>query len=437
MLKAWTLLWLVSATAPAPAQYAEFRALDPNAEVRTLADGAALVTPSSSLLRPGSGRAHTNLHLFHPADGLPTASPANSGPPFAGNYNETPASIACIYALVTPVTGCNPQKVSAVPNGGGRVIAIVDAYDAPNATSDLTVFSQNFGLPPPTAANFQVVYATSSGTSTPTPPAYDPGWEMEISLDIQWAHAMAPDAKIILVEAPSDSLSDLLAAVTLAGSLVTAGGGGQLSSSWGGSEFSGESTYDSTFTAAGVAYFAASGDTPGTLYPAVSPNVVAVGGTSISRNRTTGKFLGESAWADGGGGASQMESRPAYQSSIERIVGSARGTPDLSAIADPNSGVWIYDSNGGGWIVVGGTSVATPVVAGITNLVGAFRISSNAELTHLYSNQSQYTDIKTGSCGTHRATVRWDFCTGVGVPKGGSAAASIAEDGGGYRGVNE
>jgi kumamolisin len=420
LLKAWTLLGLISAVAPASAQYAEFRALDPNAQVQTLSDGAALVTPSSSLLRPGSGRAHTNLHLFHPADGIPQASPASSGPPFAGNYNETPASIACIYALVTPVTGCNPQKVFAVPNGGGRVIAIVDANDAPNATPDLTVFSQNFGLPLPNAGNFQVVYATSSGTSTSTPPTYNPGWEMEISLDIQWAHAMAPNAKIILVEAPSDDLSDLLAAVTLAGSLVSAGGGGQMSNSWGGSEFSGELSYDSSFTAASVAYFAASGDTPGTSYPAVSPNVVAVGGTSISRNRTTGKFLAESAWIDGGGGASQMESRPSYQNSIEKIVGSARGTPDLSAVANPNTGVWIYDSNGGGWLVVGGTSVATPVVAGITNLQGAFRISSNAELTHLYSNQSQYTDITTGTCGTHRATPHWDFCTGVGVPKGGS-----------------
>jgi kumamolisin len=424
------MIWLISAATPALAQYAEFRTLDPNAAVRTLADGAALVTPSSSLVRPGSGRAHTNLHLFHPAEGLPKSSPADVGPPFAGNYNETPASIACIYGLVTPVAGCNPQKAVALPSGGSKVIAIVDAYDAPNAMSDLTVFSQNFELPLPNAGNFQVVYATSSGTSTTTPPIHDPGWEMEISLDVQWAHAMAPNAKIILVEALSDSLSDLLSAVTLAGSLVTAAGGGQLSNSWGGSEFSGETTYDPTFTAAGVTYFAASGDSPGTSYPAVSPNVIAVGGTSVSRNRTTGKFLGESAWVDGGGGASQLEGRPAYQNSLERTVGSARGTPDLSAVADPNSGVWIYDSNGGGWLVVGGTSVATPVVAGITNLQGAFRISSNAELTHLYTNQSRYTDIRTGSCGTHKATVHWDFCTGVGVPRQGSAAAAITEGGG-------
>src|SRR5271170_3587468 len=113
--------------APASAQYATFRALDPAAELEMLADGAILITPSSSFLRPGTGTAHTNLHLFHPADGLPTARPASAAPPFAGNYNETPASIACIYGLVPAVTGCNPQTVFAVPGGGSRTIAIVDA----------------------------------------------------------------------------------------------------------------------------------------------------------------------------------------------------------------------------------------------------------------------------------------------------------------------
>jgi kumamolisin len=171
------LLWLLS-IAPASAQYAAFRALDPAAGLEMLADGAILITPSSSFLRPGAGTAHTNLHLFHPADGLPAASPAtNPAPPVAGNYNETPASIACIYALVTPVTGCNPQTVFAVPSGGSRTIAIVNANHAPNAFADLTVFSQNFGLPLPNGGNFQVVYATPAGTTT-TPPPYDSGWEM-------------------------------------------------------------------------------------------------------------------------------------------------------------------------------------------------------------------------------------------------------------------
>jgi hypothetical protein len=155
----------------------------------------------------------------------------------------------------------------------------------------------------------------------------------------------------------------------LAGSLVTAGFGGQVSNSWGVSEFLGETSNDGTFNASKVVYFAASGDRPGTLWPAVSPNVIAIGGTTISRKRSTGNYISQSAWSSGGGGPSKYEGRPSYQSSISTIVGS--------------SGVWIYDSAGGGWIVVGGTSVASPVMAGITNLQGAFRLSSNAELTHL------------------------------------------------------
>jgi kumamolisin len=124
--------------APASAQYAAFRVLDPAAELEMLADGAVLITPSSSFVRPGSGQAHTNFHLFHPAGGLPTASPANAAPPIVGNYNETPASIACIYVLVPTVAGCNPQTVLTVPTGGSGVIAIVDANHAPNAMADFS-----------------------------------------------------------------------------------------------------------------------------------------------------------------------------------------------------------------------------------------------------------------------------------------------------------
>jgi subtilase family serine protease len=400
--------------------------LDPVAELEMLVDGAILVTPSSSFVRPESGRAHTNFRLFHPAGGLPTANAANAAPPIAGNYNETPASIACIYGLVTPVAGCNPQHVRAVPTGGSGIIAIVNANHTPNAMADLNVFSQNFGLPQVDANSFQVIYATAAGTPTATPPAYDSGWEMETSLDIQWAHAMAPGAKILLVEANSSNLNDMFAAVSLAGSLITAsGGGGQVSISWGSSEFFGESSSDSTFTGSKVVYFVASGDSPGTSYPAVSPNVVAVGGTTIIRNKTTGNYTSQSAWLSGGGGASRYEKRPSYQSSIATTVGNARGTPDIAAVADPNSGVWIYDSAAGGWIVVGGTSLATPVMAGITNAQGAFRLSSNAELTNIYGDQSLYTDITSGGCRTHSATTHWDFCTGLGVPKGPSTELKV------------
>ena len=168
-----------------------------------------------------------------------SARPA-AGPPFPGLYFETPESIACIYRFVSAVPGCNPNTVTAVPKGGSRTIAIVDAYHAPNALADLTTFCLQFGLPVPT--NFQVVYAASNGSVTTTPPPYDPGWEVEISLDVQWAHAMAPNARIILVEAVSNAGTDLLGAVKLANNLVAAAGGGEISMSWGSAEFSSESS---------------------------------------------------------------------------------------------------------------------------------------------------------------------------------------------------
>jgi len=398
--------------------------LDPNFTVHIVKDGA-VITPSSSIPRAGAGgvEAHTNVHIFQ-RNGMPATHAVRPlvGPPLPGYFYETPASIACIYGLVTLVQGCNPNNVSSVPSGGGKAIAIVDAYHAPNAMADLTAFSRQFGLPLPTAATFQVVYALANGTQTTRVPAYDSGWEVEQSLDVQWAHAMAPNAKIILVEAASSSLADLLGAEHLASQLVAAAGGGQVSNSWGSGEFAQEALYDSYFLTSGVVYFASTGDSPGTEWPSVSTNVVAVGGTSVSRHPTTGAFMGEAAWDNAGGGPSIYVPRPLYQNSVSAIIGgTTRGVPDVAAVANPNTGVWVYDTNAGGWIVVGGTSVASPVVAGITNNAGRFSLSSNAELTRLYTNPSMSFDIQKGICGPYAgywATAGWDFCSGVGSPAG-------------------
>ena len=204
--------------------------------------GGKVFIPDSSMERADQigSSAHTNIQVF-----LPAEAPRNEqaiGPPYAGYAYETPASLACVYGLVTAVTGCNPNQVTRVPSGGARMIALVDAYDAPNAASDLAKFSAQFGLPP---ANFQVVYASGSK------PAYDMGWEFEESLDVQWAHAMAPSAKIVLVEVASNSFADLMKAEDVASQMVAAAGGGEVSNSWGGSEFSGETSYDSHFVKAG------------------------------------------------------------------------------------------------------------------------------------------------------------------------------------------
>jgi subtilase family serine protease len=383
------------------------------AQVRPVA-GKVLI-PSSSIEKPADiGRfAHTNIQTFLPAEPLLHAQTV--GPPYAGYAYETPASLACVYGLVTAVSGCNPNKVTAVPKGGAKMIAIVDAYDAPNAAADLATFSAQFGLP---AANFQVVYA--SGTQ----PAYDVGWEFEESLDVQWAHAMAPNAKIVLVEAASNSFADLMTAEDVASGMVNAAGGGEVSNSWGGGEFSGETTYDSHFVKAGVVFVASAGDWPGTSYPGVSPNVVAAGGTTVRRSPSTGNFVAEVPWDSAGGGVSALEQRPSYQNGISAIVGKYRGVPDLSFDSNPITGVWVYDTNLYGWNIVGGTSVASPSLAGIINLAGSFYSSTNAELTAIYSKlgvAADYTDIASGYCGPYAgysAGAGWDFCTGVGSDKG-------------------
>jgi subtilase family serine protease len=414
----------MSLTTSALAQNFEHLNLNPNFTIHIVKYGA-VITPSSSNPQSGasSGQAHTNIHIFQ-HNGMPvtnTVSP-HAGPPVTGYFCETPASVACIYNLVTPVPGCNPNSVSLVPSGGSRAIAIVDAYSAPNAMADLTAFSRQFGLPLPTTATFQVVYATANGTQTTSAPAYDSGWEVEQSLDVQWAHAMAPNAKIFLVQAASNSFADLLGAELLAGRLVAAAGGGQVSNSWDGSEFSQEALYDSYFAANGVVYFASTGDSPGTEWPSVSANVVAVGGTSVSRNPLTGAFMGEAAWSSGGGGPSFYVARPAYQNGVKSIIGgTTRGVPDVSAVANPTTGVWVFDTNAGGWIIVGGTSVASPVVAAITNNAGRFNLSSNAELTRLYANPSMFFDVTHGICGPYAgywAAPGWDFCVGLGSPTG-------------------
>lgn len=371
-------------------------------------------TPDSSIERPADlgKRAHTNIHLFLPTEPMGNAQPF--GPPFSGLAFETPASLACVYHLATAVTGCNPNTVTKNPTGGAKMIAIVDAFDAPSAASDLAAFSTQFGLP---AANFQIVFA--SGIKPPN----DPGWEIEESLDVQWAHAMAPNAKIVLVEAASNSFTDLLAAEDVASKMVNAAGGGEVSNSWGGSEFSGETSFDSHFVRTNVVFFASSGDSPGTIWPGTSPDVVSAGGTTVRRNPFTFNFLSELPWDSAGGGVSAFEARPSYQNGIT-LVGNFRGVPDLSFDSNPITGVWVLDTHQGGWFIVGGTSVASPSLAGIINSAGSFAASTNAELTTIYGNMANTADFRGivgGYCGPYAgfsAVAGWDFCTGVGVDKG-------------------
>jgi len=410
-----------------------------------------VVTPDSSVARPEDAGlfAHTNVHIFVPK-GRPLSSPVP-----AYTFAETPASMGCVYKVGPNYTGCNPATGGTNhPSGGWGAIALVDAYDNPNAAADLATFSANFGLP---AASFTKVYAnTSFGTlngmtasCSGVPPA-NVGWGLEEDLDIEWAHAMAPSAKIILVEACSNSYSDLLYAEQVAGIKVAAAGGGDISNSWGSGEFSTEvGTTDDVFYRyhySKITYFASAGDSGwGAAYPSSSPWVVSAGGTTVNRD-ASGNFLNESCWSGSGGGVSLYEK---WQSPPNILNGmgpwadyqypfagqTARQTPDMSFNADPASGVYVYDSYGySGWLTVGGTSVASPSLAGIVNASnnrlgqappagGSYSTQENDLLySQLFSTQAysvNFYDVKTGSNGTgHNAVAGYDQCTGIGSPRG-------------------
>jgi kumamolisin len=365
-------------------------------------DHAPIQIPDSSIEQPGDHgvAAHTN-HLIRVGPNAVGTAPRG----------ETPASIASAYNLTGQLAGAG-------------VIVIVDAFHYPTALNDFNVFAQQFNLPQepstdPLNANnqvFQVVYANGK-------PRNNCGWAQEAALDIEWAHAMAPNAKIVLVEAKTNSFANLFQAVDVGSAIANAQ---EVSMSWGGSEFLSEAGNDGHFTQSGIVYFAASGDTGGaTIYPGVSPNVVSAGGTRINRDNA-GNFVSETGWSGSGGGPSKYELRPSYQDIIQAIVGNARGVPDYSFDADPNTGVSVYDSTScqgsSGWLVFGGTSVASPSLAGIVNSAGS-NTSSTAELSLLYQsvgnngstiNSLNFRDILSGTAGSFSATTGWDFVTGIG-----------------------
>jgi kumamolisin len=391
---------------------------------QALVPGHVTNSLSSMPVLPGSSKARTFLRILTPPQGYAAfnayikAHP-QTGVPYTGYTQQTPASLACIYGLVAAASHCNPNTVTTVATGGSKAIALVDAYDYPNALSDLQAFSTQFGLPAPT---LNVVYASGSQPADAAP--Y--GWQLEEALDIEWAHAMAPSATIYLVEAASSTDVDLLKAVKVASGLVNAAGGGEVSMSWGEPEFAGMNLLDSYFQEANVVFFASSGDYSGVSWPCVSPYVVCVGGTTL-RSDVTGNFLQEVAWVDGGGGPSQVYPRPAYQSSVASAVGTQRGVPDVASAADPYNGAWVYwtpTGDVGGWWLVGGTSWSSPSFAGMVNNAGHFLASGTAELTQIYKNAAtvaDFRDIVDGYCFFQYADAAvkgWDYCTGVGVNNG-------------------
>ena len=255
----------------------------------------------------------------------------------------TPAAMKAAYGFSTSNTA-----------GMGKPIALVDAYDDPTAANDLDVFSTQFGLPACTIANGCFTKVNQTGETKYS--RSNAGWALEISLDIEWTHAISPEAKILLVEATSSSFANLLTAEDYAAAHAN-----YVSNSWGGSEFSGEDTYDSHFVHTGVVFFVSTGDAGlPAEYSSVSPNVISVGGTLLTFN-TNGVLASETGWTDGGGGCSNYETANAAQSAFTgyaqvKCAGKC-ATLDVSLDAAPNSGAAVYDttrySGQSGWWQVG------------------------------------------------------------------------------------
>jgi subtilase family serine protease len=334
------------------------------------------------------------------------ANSQNAGKQFTHVCGPAAAAFARCHALllVTPNAsspgGYNPadlQSAYKLPSstaGGGQTVAIVDAYDDPNAESDLGVYRSQFGLTACTTANGCFKKVNQNGDTSY--PRANGGWAQEISLDLDMVSAICPNCHILLVEASSSSLTNLGTAVNTAAKL----GANEISNSYGGGESSSDTSYDTSYyNHPGIAITVSSGDSGyGVQYPAASQYVTAVGGTSLTRASNT-RGWSETTWSGAGSGCSAYDPKPSWQTD----GGCTRRTvADVSAVADPNTGVSVYDSYSyqgrSGWLVFGGTSVASPIIASVYALAG--NAASVTYGSYPYSHTSSLFDVTSGSNGS-------------------------------------
>jgi hypothetical protein len=350
--------------------------------------------------------------------------------PFAGRPNFTPAMAPFTPSQIRHAYGIDQIAFGSVQgDGSGQTIAIIDAYNAPYIRSDLATFDSTFRLPAPPSFN---IINQSGGTRLPR---NNSGWSLEASLDVEWAHATAPKADLLLVEASTNSFSNLFAAAATAANEPRVS---VVSMSFGGSEFSSETSYDSVFTTPsghqGVSFVASAGDSGAPAqYPSASPNVLSVGGTSLSID-SAGNYISEVGWSNSygasGGGLSAIEPEPSYQAGVQNM--GARGTPDVSLVADPNTGVYVYDTYGySGWLQVGGTSLSAPVWAGLISIANQGRtINRVGTLSNVHADlyslpASDFHDIRSGNNG-YTAKTGYDFMTGLGTPLANLVVPALA-----------
>ena len=360
------------------------------AALTLMAGGAPAHAGKPKAMCPSLGTGFMHCNAF---DATPSSDPSPHGIP----YGWGPADMQSAYGLTS---------VAAVW-GADQWVAVVDAYDNPDAETDLATYRAQYGLPPCTTANGCFKKVNQYGGKTY--PAPDSGWASEISLDLDMVSATCPQCGIILVEANSNSMDDLGAAVNRAATM----GATQISNSWGGNEFSFEASTDTAyFNHPGVAITVSSGDHGyGVEYPAASPKVIAVGGTSLYTAANPRGFT-ETAWDGAGSGCSAYEPKPAWQTDTSCAK---RAVADVAAVADPYTGVAVYD---GGWEVYGGTSAAAPIVAAAYALTGSAASTSS----FAYDHTDWFNDVTSGSNGsctfTYLCTALggFDGPTGLGTP---------------------
>jgi hypothetical protein len=343
---------------------------------------------------------------------------------FGGNlYAYSPWTFEHQECPVNPNPGLSPCQIQdayrlpAAVAGGGRTIAIVDAYDAPNAETDLATYRSTYGLPPCTSANgcFQKV------SQTGTTPSANAGWAVETSLDLDMASATCPLCKIRLVEAADDTVGNLALSENVAASLVPTA----ISNSYGVGEGSPELSFDHYYTHPGIAMTVATGDNGyGTSWPSTSPNVVSVGGTNLAPDSSTPRDWSETAWSGTGSGCSLYEPIPLWSTNNRGC--SRRATADIAAVAG-NPGVSVYDTyQQPGWLLIGGTSVSAPIVAAVYGL--APTVGSVGDLNAHPGALFDVTSGSNGSCTTSQlctAGVGWDGPTGNGTPCGVGSLAVV------------
>jgi subtilase family serine protease len=363
------------------------------------AQAAAPAAVKHAAVCPGpaaAGTARCHAHVVIDGTGKPLATSGPSG--------YIPADLRSAYK----VTGTGTSST---------IIAIVDAYGYPNAESDLAVYRAQFGLPPCTSSNGCFKKVNQAGVAGSYPRS-NTGWAQETALDLDMASAMCPGCSLLLVEADSAAYSNLALAVNRAASM----GAHVISNSYGGSE-SGSSGYEAYYQYSGVAVTVSSGDSGyGVQFPASSPHVTAVGGTRLVRSSTT-RGWSEVAWSGAGSGCSSVYAKPSWQTD----TGCSRRTvADVSAVADPNTGVAVYGPSKGNrsaWMVFGGTSVAAPLVAGLYG-VNDTAVNYGSDP---YRHTSSLFDVTSGSNGSCSigylctAVSGYDGPTGLGTPNGVAA----------------